>query len=404
MKLWKKWKYEDAKEMAYHRGRWFWGRKRPVWSVIRFDPRALPKAHRSNIGWFRQKQQDKARAPMHQTEDMWIVGETTEWLFHPDDKKFNDDSLFESKDDGETLEQKVMDVPGHYEIERRSFWGYQKYLFDDYKRYIKDVHKEIDGKKVKVHSKGDIMEYEENVYYDKDVYRWVKHHKKKRIHKEGDIKHKIGDKVLNDQKRLVLRVFKNKWLKDKKKWHWEPGEWLASLEEMTGNAASNSRSAKKTCLNCKVVIPNYHGGVTDIIEHGRRFPYYVVGGRDFYFEHELKKDDKRYYEVIDIDEQRITIGKDFWGYGWYEGERIVAHIDHRVLNFGGVYFIHIYEKKLAEDPNFRMMLYLFAGMLTKYSEMKKTVKKRLKRINEGEPYEISHAEWRLLQNPRKRLW
>ena len=114
------------------------------------------------------------------------------------------------------------------------------------------------------------------------------------------------------------------------------------------------------------------------------------------------KDKLKIMDMFEFDEKLFTFGSD-----WLIRRRgankkdIVAKLDGKVLNIGGKIVIKIFDKVLAKNREFRMVLTLFAAMLKYHDKVKNKVKEVRKQILKGEiQIKPSNQELQLMRNPR----
>lgn len=184
------------------------------------------------------------------------------------------------------------------------------------------------------------------------------------------------------KKRLVLKWFNSKSV-----------GWLGTIEEMVLNSISSSIGSDDTLPSFKITLPRYKY-VVDLQKEHTKVPKI---GEIFTFA--LKDKKEGLWDVYSFDEKRITIGSD-----WeilIGDNQIVGKIDEKVLNLGGKFKVHFYDKNLYKNRNFYRVVLLFTMMLKFKQKMLDKIDKIKKNLrNGGKKINIASDEERFMMNPR----
>ena len=184
------------------------------------------------------------------------------------------------------------------------------------------------------------------------------------------------------KKRLVLKWFNSKSV-----------GWLGTIEEMIISSLASSIGSDDTLPSFKITLPRYKY-VVDLQKEHTKVPKI---GEIFTFALKDKKTGN--WEVYSFDEKRLTVGSD-WDILVGDNQP-VGKIDEKILNLGGKFKVHFYDKGLYKNMNFYRVVLLFTMMLKfkqkildKIDKMKKDLRENGKKIN------IAADEERFMMNPR----
>ncbi|MHA2357762.1 MAG: hypothetical protein ACXABK_03205 [Candidatus Heimdallarchaeaceae archaeon] len=183
------------------------------------------------------------------------------------------------------------------------------------------------------------------------------------------------------EKRFVMKIFSSS------------GYWRASIELLQGETYAVSHATKEPCPTY-VCIFKHTRNLFRIqrLAHKPRFQ-----GQIYRFSY---LDENENFQTFVLDDKRLTLSSD-----WYVKDihnKVIAKINGKFANVGGLFVIEIYDKKLAADKTFGMMLMLFSSTLRFQKDTKRSIKKALKklRITDTE-VKLDDSESNLYLNPRK---
>ena len=109
---------------------------------------------------------------------------------------------------------------------------------------------------------------------------------------------------------------------------------------------------------------------------------------------------KNLWELYRFDEDVLSIGKDF-DVIRVNDNKLIAHIDEKVVNVGGKYVIKVYDQKAWENEPLKNVILLFAMALKFLDPIKNKLKRTKKMLSDGAiTLDISAQEEKLYRNPR----
>ncbi|MHA1729638.1 MAG: hypothetical protein ACTSWY_13055 [Promethearchaeota archaeon] len=213
------------------------------------------------------------------------------------------------------------------------------------------------------------------------------------VHEKGESDGMFGydsrswdDLPLKDlaKKRLIIKWFNSKSV-----------GWLGTIEEMVVNSISSSIGADDTLPSFKIILPRYKYVVNLQKEH-TKFPKI---GEIFTFALKDKKKDR--WSIYSFNEKRLTVGSDWDILIGDHKDKVIGKINEKVLNIGGKFKVHFYDKNYHKDLRFFRVVILFTMMLKYKQEILDKIEKLIKYIDEGRIIlDIAADEERFMMNPR----
>ncbi len=188
-----------------------------------------------------------------------------------------------------------------------------------------------------------------------------------------------------EKRRLILKLFRNSGNRM---------SWGGTIEEMSTTEIHNSIGSRQPLLTFAVLLEGHHL-VTNLQQNHRTFRIPSIFTFCFFDE----KNDRMWH--IALKRKWFSIGADFL----VESEgRVIGKIDGALIGFGYNAYVDVFEPDLAQNVDFLDLLTLFATSVGYQRAMRRSLKRRVKAVQQGQSRKnvTEHEELRLRENPRRR--
>lgn len=188
------------------------------------------------------------------------------------------------------------------------------------------------------------------------------------------------------KKRLIIKWFDSDSI-----------SWKGTIEEMVLTSLAASIGTDDSLPTFKLMLQKYPY-VVDLAKEHLGWPSRWFG--EVLMCPLLIDAKNKIWEVFRFDEDVLSIGKDF-DVIRITDNKLVAHIDEKVVNIGGKYVIKFYDEQAWENDNLQNVVLLFTMALKFLDPIKNKLKRTRKMLTEGKILlDISAQEEKLYRNPR----